>query len=149
MHTIDFIEYQRLLGNICYEIDDSKFLPDRIVALSPNGCISGRMISEYFDVPLTNISWGSDELEREHNCWIAEDALNGQQLLVVIDQTDDDILASFCTDMDLSAGDTAWEYNVRFVTVVSKKGCVVEPDYIGVEVDADTNVILPWNAWWS
>lgn len=149
MHSIDFIEVQRILSEVCANIDDSKFLPDRVVALSPNGVFVGKMISEYFDLPLTCVSWNTDGIECESNCWLPEDAIDGQQLLIVMDKSDDKLIDGFCKDWDSSSCGGDWEYNVRYVTMIKDGNSDFNFDYVGITVEDVMDVKLPYTQWWS
>lgn len=147
--NIDFIEVQRLLNEVCVNIDESKFLPDRVIALSPNGTVCGTMLSTYFDIPLTCVGWSHDVNERESNCWLPEDAMDGQQFLIVMDVADDELLHSFCADWDSSVCDGEWEHNVRFVSLLEPTDSLMKMDYKGMEVDNASDIKLPWCVWWS
>jgi hypoxanthine phosphoribosyltransferase len=148
MHSIDFIEVQRLLNEVCASIDESKFLPDRVVALSPNGIVCGKMLSEYFDIPLTCVSWSDDEDERESNCWLPEDARDGHQMLIVMDIADDATLTSFCDDWDSSVHTDEWMENIRFVSLIESTDSILKMDYKGLEIDNVQDIRLPWKQWW-
>jgi hypoxanthine phosphoribosyltransferase len=143
------VTYQQihdLAYNICNEMDEDEVAVDRVVALSPTSLLLGQLISEYYDVPLTCIQW--DGVENESNCWVAEDALNGINVLVVSNVTNADSLNSLCDDFVASCiGKSELLENVIFASLFEEEGSLFNADYVGELCNDDLE--FPWMGWWK
>lgn len=151
MREVSQADVSYLLGNIVDEIDNDEFVPDRIVAICQNGVELGGMLSSYYAVPLTCVSWDVDDVsERESNCWLSEDADKGERLLVVTAVTDTALMDSLIKDWESNVKKKSkWEENVRYVSLFEHENEVFEVDYIGETVPRDVELEFHWDSWWK
>lgn len=151
MREVSQADVNYLLGNIVDEVDSDEFVPDRVVAICPDGVALGQMLSAYYDVPLTCVSWDmSDTSERESNCWIPEDAESGKNMLVVSAISNTALMDSLIKDWESSVKKKSkWEDNVRYVSLFEHESEVFEVDYVGETVPRDVELEFYWDSWWQ
>lgn len=156
-----------LVANICRDITLSDWRPDYIVGITRGGLLPAVMLSHYFKVPMhtLNVSLrGESDSGPESNLWMAEDAFNGKQILVVDDINDTGATFNWIMK-DWPSGchpygdppkmwETVWENNVRFATVVDNlsSNCNVGMYYTGMEInkaEKDVWVEFPYEDWWK
>ena len=72
-HTLDFQDYQSMVGKICRDINVSNWKPDIIVGIVRGGMLPAVMISHYFNKPMETIKISLRDYEEcESNLWLAE-----------------------------------------------------------------------------
>jgi hypoxanthine phosphoribosyltransferase len=138
--------------NILRHLQQDGFMPDYIVGVTRGGLPAAVKISHYLNVPLHAL--GKDE----SNLWMAEDAFNGKNILVVDDINDTGYTInsikkdwmSGCLPNDVKWNDV-WSNNVRFATLIHNEASDVIVDYCGLSINKLENpewCVFPWENWW-
>ena len=124
--------------DIARQINQSKFKPDYIVGINRGGLIPAALLSQYMDIPMHTLSASlRDHTNTETNCWMAEDAFIGKQILIVDDINDSGATIcwikndwkSSCSPTDSRWEDSVWGNNVRIATLVDNAYSVEFTDY--------------------
>lgn len=134
--------------------------PEYIVGLVRGGTIPATMLSHYFDIPMhaLKISFRDDD-DVESNCWMAEDAYNDINILVVDDINDSGKTLNWlvndwqgsCFPDDEGRWKKVWGYNVRFMSIVNNVASAAKIQYTGLSINKlQKNVWIefPWESWW-
>lgn len=135
--------------------------PTYIVGLVRGGTIPATMLSHFFDVPMhaLKISFRDDE-DTETNCWMAEDAYNEMNILVVDDINDSGKTLNWlkqdwessCFPEDQPKWKKVWGHSVRFLSIVNNVASAADVQYTGMSINkARENVWIefPWENWWK
>ena len=136
-------------------VDGDNFKPDYVVGLTRGGLIPATMLSHYYQVPMhtLEIKLRDHAVTPESNKWMAKDAVDGKNILIVDDINDTgDTLAWIKQDWEKS-GEINWPANIRFAVLVenepSKFGDV---DYVSKFINKNENpqwIVFPWEEWWA
>jgi xanthine phosphoribosyltransferase len=158
---IDYKELTTLTQKICREIslDEQNWRPDYVVGITRGGLLPAVLISHYFDVPMNTLKVSlRDEDETESNCWMAEDAMMGKNILIVDDINDSGATINWIIDdWKASAWSTDWQKvwgnNVRIAVIVDNLASKskIKVNYTGMEVnkaEEDVWIDFPYEEWW-
>lgn len=162
-----YLKY-REVENHCLSIGDAivsdEWQPDYIVGLTRGGLLPAALLSQYLDTRMHSLDVSlrdhNDGMGPESNCWMAEDALNGKNILIVDDINDTgETLRWIAADWKTLClpSDPRWENvfgnNVRVATVVNNVSSEFETiSYWGQEMnkaEEDNWVVFPWEDWWE
>ena len=131
--------------------------PDYIVGLTRGGNIPATIISNHTGIrcEALKISLRDDNMSPEHNCWMSEDAFNGEKILVIDDINDtgstfnwlqQDWQAS-CLPDDIK-WEQIWDNTVRFATLTenlsSEFGQVRYTCHEVNKAEQDVWLVYPW-----
>ena len=159
---ISFGEYKGLVSEVCRQIANSGWRPDYVVGITRGGCLPAVMISQYFNVrcEMLKISL-RDGSEQESNLWMAEDAYEDKNILVVDDINDQGTTLNWLME-DWRSGclpnnerwNTVWNNNVKFAVVIDNLAskCNVKMDFVGEEInkaEKDVWIEFPYEEWWK
>jgi hypoxanthine phosphoribosyltransferase len=136
--------------------------PDYIVGLTRGGLVPANMLSQYLDIPMhtLKVSLRDDNFDPESNLWMAEDAYEGKNILVVDDINDTGVTLNWIKE-DWPSGclpndkrwESTWGTNVRFAVLVDNQDSKFHNiDYSGIDInkaEEDVWVVFPWENWWE
>ena len=159
-----FITWPQLEG-YCMEIAKqvmlSKWTPDIIVGITRGGAIPAVMLSQFLEVKMVglDVSLRDSQNRPETNCWLAEDAAAGRNILIVDDINDSGATINWIMDdwassvAGLDRG-IEWGYNVRVATIVDNDSsdAKLHPKYCGTTINKaneDRWVVFPWEDFWK
>jgi len=146
-YTADHINSYIL--NISRQMYKDEYRPDYIVRLSRGGLVPAIKLSHYLDIPMYALN------KDETNLWMAEDALEGKNILVIDDINDTGAtLQSLKDDWSGNIGD--WEsifgFNVKFAVLIDNESSEQCVDYYGHSINKVENpewCVFPWEEWWN
>jgi len=142
------------------QIIQDKWYPDYIVGLNRGGLVPANLISQYLDIPMATLMVSlRDGGIKVSDTGMAEDAYNGQNILVVDDINDQgSTIAWIKKDWQTSClpGETQWQttwgHNVRFAVLTNNLSSKEDVDYTYWEVnkaEEDCWLVYPWEEFWK
>jgi hypoxanthine phosphoribosyltransferase len=149
---ITFDELKMMTNRLCRQVVDSKFHPDIIVGITRGGLLPAIMMSHYFKVPMTALQWNSrdnTELGNESCCWLAEDAIDGKNILIVDDIADSGrTITEIREDWQKSViGEVKWGQNVKVAVLQKRFSCTTSVEYFAERIADETWQVYPWEEW--
>ena len=154
---------ERLCQEILRQITKDSWRPDIIVGIGRGGLMPAILISQYLGVKMISLDVSlRDGGDTVSNLGLAEDAFEGQRILIVDDINDTGATfnwimedwRSSCLPDEKRWNNLVWNYNVRFAVVVDNLAskCNVKMDYSAVEINKavdDIWIEFPWEKWWT
>jgi hypoxanthine phosphoribosyltransferase len=147
---------------ILRQITLSKWQPDYIVGLTRGGLVPANLISQYLEVPMECLKVSlRDGVDPEHNLWMAQDAYEGKNILVVDDINDSGAtlnwIKSDWEDFHPSKPKPwkkIWGDTVRVATLIDNESSKSKLDisYSAVTINkAEENswIVFPWEEFWK
>jgi xanthine phosphoribosyltransferase len=147
---------------ILRQIALSEWRPDYVIGLTRGGLTPANLVSQYLDCPMEclKVSLRDDGSEPEHNLWMAEDAYNGKNILIVDDINDSGAtlnwIKSDWEDFHPSKREpwsTIWNNTVRFAVLVNNEASKYKRiDYSSIDinkVEEPSWIVFPWEDWWK
>lgn len=147
---------------ILRQINASNWRPDYVVGLTRGGLTPANLISQYLEVPMEclKVSLRDNGNEPEHNLWMAEDAYNGKNILIVDDINDSGATLNWIKEdwenFHPSKPEpwlTIWNNSVRFAVLVNNEASEFKRiDYSAVDInkaEEDSWIVFPWENWWK
>jgi len=155
-------DVRRYVHNIIRAMQQDDWRPDYVVGLTRGGLVPANMISQYLDVRMEclKVSLRDHTDSQESNLWMAEDAYNGKNILIVDDINDTGATLTWIRQ-DWTSGclpdddkwNTVWNNNVRFAVLVDNQNSEFDNiDYSSVEInkaEEDVWIVFPWENWWE
>jgi xanthine phosphoribosyltransferase len=156
-------DVERQTQEILRQIHNDSWRPDYVVGLTRGGLVPANLISQYLAVPMEclKVSLRDDTSQPESNLWMAEDAYEGKQILIVDDINDSGATLNWIMkDWQSSCFPTethwnlVWGNNVRVAVLCDNEASASELNvsYSAVDLnkaDEDVWVVFPWESWWT
>ena len=149
------IEHQ--VQEILRQLHNDAWRPDYVVGLTRGGLVTANLISQYLECRMETLKVSlRDGSEQESNLWMAEDALNGKNILILDDINDTGATLDWIIqDWQGSAlpndkrWNTVWGGNVRFAVLIDNLSSKFsrKVDYCGREInkaERDVWIVYPW-----
>jgi len=153
----DYVHVHEWIGKIVRHMYKDNWRPEYIVGLTRGGLIPAVILSHYIDVPMHTLKVSlRDGGDVESNCWMADDAYDGVNILVVDDINDTGATLEWITkDWPLSCHpkdkqwSEVWGNNVRFATLIDNLSSKFsyKVNYTGKEInkaEEDVWIVYPW-----
>lgn len=154
----DDIHIKEMIGNITMQMHrGGVWKPDYIVGLTRGGLVPAVYLSHYLDVPMETLKVSlRDDADTESNLWMAEDAYNGKNILIVDDINDtgatlDWIINDWQSSCHPSDAHwlNVWGNNVKIAVLVDNLSSNFSRtvDYSAVEInkaEKDVWIVYPW-----
>ena len=95
-------------------VDGDNFKPDYVVGLTRGGLIPATMLSHYYQVPMhtLEIKLRDHSVKPESNKWMAQDAVNGKNILIVDDINDTGDTLNWLKNDWNKQGEINWPANI-------------------------------------
>jgi hypoxanthine phosphoribosyltransferase len=154
----DYIHVHEWIQKIVLQMYKDNWRPDYIVGLTRGGLIPAVIMSHMLDISMhpLSVSLRDSEIGPESNCWIAEDAFNGKNILILDDINDtgatlDWIIQDWqsgCHPSD-AQWKNVWGNNVRFAVCVDNLSskfsrCVNYCANTINKAEQDVWIVFPW-----
>jgi hypoxanthine phosphoribosyltransferase len=154
----DDVHVKEMVSDISMKMHRDNWKPDYIVGLTRGGLIPAVYLSHYLDVPMETlkVSLRDSTSESESNLWMAEDAFNGKNILIVDDINDTGATLNWIKKdwQDSCLPDdphwlNVWGNDVRIAVLVDNlsSGLCGKVDYCAVEInkaEKDVWIVYPW-----
>ena len=135
--------------HVAKQMYKDNFRPDYIVGLTRGGLTPGVLLSQYLDIPFCALN------KNESNFWMAQDALEGTNILVIDDINDTGkTLHELKEDWSGNQGDWSNIFhigNVKFAVLIDNESSDQSVDYAGHTINKFENpewCVFPWEEWW-
>lgn len=158
----DWNDVEQQTQDIIRQIHLSDWKPDYIVGLTRGGLTPANLISQYLEVSMHTLKVSlRDDADCETNCWMAEDAYDGKNILIVDDINDSGATLNWIRQdwqgsnlPNDSHWAQVWGENVRVAVLVDNQSsdCEVPVSYSAVEVNKLEDpqwIVFPWEDWWQ
>ena len=154
----EYIHIRDWVNSITYQMYNDMWRPDYIVGLTRGGLIPAVMMSHSLNIPMhtLNVSLRDGSEGPESNLWMAEDAHNGKNILILDDINDTGATLDWIIqDWQSSAlpsderWNTVWGNNVRFAVLIDNLSSKFsrKVNYYGREInkaERDVWIVFPW-----
>ena len=139
------------LLEIVRQMNNANYKPDYIVAVNRGGVNPGVKLRHFLNIPLNVLH------KDESNCWMAEDALEGKNILILDDindtgQTFLEIKKDWMSNAHSEEWDKVWHNNVKYAVCIENTASIVDSDFAGKLINKVENpewCVFPWEEWWK
>lgn len=156
-------EIESLTQDIIRQLHQDCWKPDYVVGITRGGLVPANLISQYLNIPMHTLKVAlRDNPDCESNCWMSEDAVNKQNILIVDDINDSgatlnwikqDWQASVAGIADQATWDQIWNNNVRIAVCINNEASAFKSiDYSALEINKLENpqwIVFPWENFWE
>ena len=160
---VSWNDVQRQVQELVRQMWLDRWTPDYVVGITRGGLVPANLISQYLDCPMETLKvrlQDGEAEECESNLWMAEDAFNGKNILIVDDINDSGATlnwirrdwTSSCLPGD-ERWNSLWGDNVRIATLYDNESseCVTDVDYSAEVINKFNDpqwIVFPWEEWW-
>jgi uncharacterized protein len=162
-HTnLTYQDVESLTSEILRQMNRDSWRPDYVVGLTRGGLLPAVLLSQYLDVPMECLKVSlRDGREQEHNLWMAEDAYNSKNILIVDDINDSGATLNWIKadweDFHPSKREPwadIWGNNVRVAVLLDNlpSKSKLDINYCGMEINKEDDprwVNFPYENWWK
>ena len=160
---VSWNDVQRQVQELVRQMWLDQWTPDYVVGITRGGLVPANLISQYLDCPMETLQVrlrDGNENECESNLWMAEDAFNGKNILIVDDINDSGATLNWIR-RDWTSGclpdderwNSLWGANVRIATLYDNESseCITDIDYSAETINKFNDpqwIVFPWEEWW-
>lgn len=160
---VSWHDVQRQVQELVRQMWLDKWTPDYVVGITRGGLTPANLISQYLDCPMETLKvrlrdGAADDCES--NLWMAEDAFDGKNILIVDDINDSGATLNWIKK-DWPAGclpnsenwANIWGSNVRVAVLYDNTASQSQlvPSYTSETInklDDPQWIVFPWEEWW-
>jgi len=147
-----------MVHDIIRSLAKENWKPDYIVGITRGGLIPAIYISHYCDIKMETLKVSILSDDCESNCWMAEDAFNGKNILIIDDIVDKgktfnwikEDWQSMCFPDD-PKWKNIWHNNVKFASLIYNEASEFPVDFYSESINKVENpvwITYPWEKWW-
>jgi len=158
---VSWNDVQRQVQELVRQMWLDRWTPDYVVGITRGGLVPANLISQYLDCRMETLQVrlrdGAED-ECESNFWMAEDAANGKNILIVDDINDSGATLNWIRrdwESGIRAADwnAIWGSNVRIATLYDNETseCITDVDYSAEVINKHNDpqwIVFPWEEWW-
>jgi hypoxanthine phosphoribosyltransferase len=148
-----------MVHDIIRQTVNQNWRPDYIIGITRGGLIPAVYLSQYLNIKMETLKVSLSTTDCESNCWMAEDALEGKNILIVDDIVDQGNTFDWIKNdwktihhPNDPRWDSVWNNNVKFASLIYNEACNFNIDYTSETINKSECpqwAVFPWEQWWK